>query len=81
MSTLTITSKGQVTLRRELLQHLRVRAGEQIEAFKLANGVLALQVKSQQDWSDFIGCLPSPPKALSLEEMNAVIEGAWAKTA
>jgi antitoxin PrlF len=79
MAALTITSKGQVTLRRELLQHLRVRAGEQIEAFKLANGVLALQVKPQQEWGSFVGCLPPPPKALSLEEMNAVVEDAWAK--
>ena len=79
MSALTITSKGQVTLKRELLQHLRVRAGEQIEAFKLANGVLALQVKPQQHWESFVGCLPPPSKALSLDEMNAEIEDAWSK--
>lgn len=79
MSALTITSKGQVTLKRELLQHLRVRAGEQIEAFKLANGVLALQVKPQQDWGSFVGCLPPPRKALGVDEMNAVIEDAWSK--
>jgi bifunctional DNA-binding transcriptional regulator/antitoxin component of YhaV-PrlF toxin-antitoxin module len=31
VTTLTITAKGQVTLRRELLRHLGVGPGEQIE--------------------------------------------------
>jgi antitoxin PrlF len=30
MATLTVTAKGQVTLGKELLEHLRVRPGEKI---------------------------------------------------
>jgi hypothetical protein len=30
MATLTVTAKGQVTLRRDLLEHLGVRPGEKI---------------------------------------------------
>jgi hypothetical protein len=35
MSTLTVTAKGQVTLRKDLLNHLGVRPGEKIRT--LAN--------------------------------------------
>ncbi len=38
MSTLTVTAKGQVTLRKDVLQHLRVRPGERLELEKLPNG-------------------------------------------
>jgi len=35
MNTLTVTAKGQVTLRRELLDHLGVRPGDRIDVDKL----------------------------------------------
>jgi predicted nucleic-acid-binding protein len=38
MATLTITANGQVTLRRELLHHLGVQPGEQIEVSTLPGG-------------------------------------------
>jgi AbrB family looped-hinge helix DNA binding protein len=38
MTTLTVTAKGQVTLRKEVLQHLGVRPGEQIVLDKLPDG-------------------------------------------
>jgi hypothetical protein len=36
MITLTVTANGQVTLRKDLLEHLRVRPGENITVDKLA---------------------------------------------
>ncbi|HEY4815529.1 MAG TPA: hypothetical protein VIH58_12660 [Chthoniobacterales bacterium] len=38
MTTLTITAKGQVTLKQELLKHLGVGPEERIEADKLPDG-------------------------------------------
>ena len=38
MSTLTITAKGQVTLRKDFLQHLGVRPGDKITVDKLPDG-------------------------------------------
>ena len=35
MTTLTVTAKGQVTLKQDLLKHLGVGPGEKIEADKL----------------------------------------------
>lgn len=45
MPTLTVTAKGQITPRRELLQHLGIGPGHQLTVDKLANGVLALHAK------------------------------------
>jgi antitoxin PrlF len=78
MSTLSVTSKGQVTLRRDLLQYLGIEPGQQIEVNKLAPGVLAIHAKTAQSLDAFVGCLPPPSKALSIEEMNTLLANAWA---
>lgn len=78
MTALTITAKGQITLRRELLQFLGIAPGQQVEVNKLANGVLALHAKAPHGLEIFAGCLPPPSKALSVEEMNAIIAQGWA---
>lgn len=72
MPTLTVTAKGQITLRRELLQHLHIQPGQQVVVDKLANGVLALHAKAPKGLDGFVGCLPPPCKPLSIDEMNAV---------
>ncbi len=43
MSTLTITGKGQITLRKDLLQHLGVHPGEKVTVQKLPNGRIELK--------------------------------------
>lgn len=78
MTALTITTKGQITLRRELLQYLGIAPGQQVEVHKQANGVLTLQAKAPQGLEAFAGCLPPPPKALSVDEINAIIATGWA---
>ena len=78
MTALTITTKGQITLRRELLQYLGIAPGQQVEVHKQANGVLTLQAKAPQGLEAFAGCLPPPSKALRVEDMNAIIATGWA---
>ena len=78
MTALTITAKGQITLRRELLQYLGIAPGQQVEVHKQANGVLTLQAKAPQGLEAFAGCLPPPSKALSVDEINAIIASGWA---
>ena len=77
MTALTITTKGQITLRRELLQYLGIAPGQQVDVHKQANGVLTLQAKAAQGLEAFAGCLPPPPKALNVEEMNVIIASGW----
>src|SRR5208283_4186196 len=42
MATLTVTAKGQITLKQELLRHLNVTPGQRVEVDKLPDGRLAL---------------------------------------
>ena len=81
MSTLTVTAKGQVTLRKDLLEHLGVQPGEKISVEKLPNG--RIEVKATQPAgkiSDVFGSLKTKRKGkvLSIEEMNEVIADGWA---
>jgi antitoxin PrlF len=78
MTALTVTTKGQITLRRELLQYLGIAPGQQVEVHKQANGVLTLQAKAPQGLEAFAGCLPPPPQELSVDEINAIIASGWA---
>jgi hypothetical protein len=78
MPTLTVTAKGQITLRRELLQYLGIRPGQQVTVDKLANGVLALHARPPLGLEAFAGCLPPPVKSLTVDEMNAVVAEGWA---
>ena len=78
MATLTVTAKGQITLKRELLQFLGIQPGQQVKVDKLANGVLALHAQAPHGLEAFAGCLPPPSKALSVDEMNALAAAGWA---
>ena len=81
MSTLTVTAKGQVTLRKDLLEHLGVRPGEKITVDKLPDGRIEVKAaKPAGKISDLFGRLKDKKKgrALSIEEMNEVIARGWA---
>jgi AbrB family looped-hinge helix DNA binding protein len=43
MPALTITAKGQVTFRKEILQHLGLKAGEKIELDLIPGGKVIIQ--------------------------------------
>jgi AbrB family looped-hinge helix DNA binding protein len=80
MSTLTITAKGQVTLRKDLLQHLGVRPGEKIVVNKLPDGRIEVKAAQPtgriQDVFDFLKRKNGP--TLSIEEINEIAARGWA---
>jgi antitoxin PrlF len=81
MTTLTITAKGQVTLKQDLLKHLGVGPGEKIEADKLPDGRIVVRSAAQDGAiTDFIGCLAQRrgPK-FTIEEMNETAAEGWAR--
>ncbi len=79
MQTLTITAKGQVTLRKSLLKHLGVTPGSLIAVEALPNGQLSIRSASQGNWASFFGCLHDDKTApISIEAMNEAISDAWA---
>lgn len=80
MSTLTITAKGQITLRKDLLKHLGVQPGEKITVDKLPDG--RIEVKAARptgtisDVFDFLKKEDGP--SLTIEEINEVAARGWA---
>ena len=43
MTTLTVTAKGQITLKRDLLQHIGIQQGQKVEVVKLPDGELRIK--------------------------------------
>jgi AbrB family looped-hinge helix DNA binding protein len=80
MSTLTVTAKGQVTLRKDILRHLGVRPGEKITVDKLPDGrIVAKAARPTGQISDIFDILKRENgQSLSIEEMNQVAANAWA---
>ena len=79
MSTLTVTAKGQVTLRKELLEHLGVAPGQKIVVDKLPDGSLKVQASPKRRISEFFGSIkPKGGKRLTIEEIKTITEEAWA---
>jgi len=72
MATLTVTSRGQVTLRKEFLEHIGVRPGDQIALNKTPNGRLILErARPKGSWDDFIGCLAGKTNVrLTIDEID-----------
>ncbi len=80
MTVLTVTTKGQVTLRKDLLMHLGVRPGEKITMDKLPDG--RLEVKAARPGgriSDVFNVLQRDgAPSLSIEDINRITAEAWA---
>ncbi len=80
MDTLTITAKGQVTLRKEVLRHLGVAPGAKVEVNLLPDGRVELRpVVKTGKISDVFGMLRREGQpSLSIEEINEAIAAGWA---
>ena len=80
MTTLTITAKGQVTLKQEVLRHLGVSPGDKIQIDQLSDGRIVVRAAARKgNISDFIGCLaPTNRRKVTIEEMNEAISRGWA---
>lgn len=80
MTTLTVTAKGQVTLRKNVLEHLGIRPGDKIEVDLLPEGRAELHAaRKAGSIESFFGSLRKPgTKRLTIEEINEVIAKGWA---
>ncbi|QMW22924.1 AbrB/MazE/SpoVT family DNA-binding domain-containing protein [Sandaracinobacteroides saxicola] len=81
MSTLTITSKGQITLKKDLLRQLGVTPGMKVEVTPTGPGRLEIRAQPERKGSfrDLYGILYDPNRpAMTLEEMDEIIRKGWA---
>lgn len=80
MGTLTVTSKGQVTLRKDILKHLGVHPGEKVIVDKLPDG--RIEVKAARPTgkiSDVFNLLKrTDGPSLSIEKINEIAARGWA---
>lgn len=78
MTTLTITSKGQVTFRKALLKHLNTRPGDQLDVHLLPGGRIEVKAAPSGDIRGFIGLLAGKTqKVASIDEINAAASEGW----
>lgn len=80
MTTLTVTSRGQVTFRKEVLQHLGIKPGGKIELDLLPDGRGMLRAARPAGTIDnFVGLLAGRTKKVAtIEEINAAAAQGWA---
>jgi AbrB family looped-hinge helix DNA binding protein len=79
MTTLTVTARGQVTFRKDVLQHLGIEPGEKIELDKLPDGRVTLRAMRPAGTIDgFLGLLAGKTKKIAtLEEINEAAAAGW----
>ena len=79
-ASLTLTRKGQLTLRKELLQHLGIQPGQRVDVEMLPGGRLELHAeRATGDIRGFIGLLAArSSERASLDEINAAAAEGWA---
>lgn len=80
MSTLTVTARGQITFRKEVLQHLGIKPGEKIDLNLLPGGRVELRpARTTGKIDDFLGLLAGKTKKVAtIEEMNEAASAGWA---
>lgn len=80
MNALTVTAKGQITLKREILQHLGALPGDKVAVDLLADGRIEIRpIRPTGKISDIFGMLKRKgQRPVSIDEMNDVIAKGWA---
>ena len=80
MNTLTITARGQVTFKKDVLLHLGIEPGGRISVDKLPGGELRIRLAQPPgEIKSFIGMFAGRmDKAMSMEEMNEITAAGWA---
>ena len=80
MGELTVTAKGQVTLRKDLLEHLGVRPGGKISIEMLPGRRIELKAaRPKGRISDAFGFQKGKTngRSLSIEAMNEIVADGW----
>ncbi|NHN86944.1 AbrB/MazE/SpoVT family DNA-binding domain-containing protein [Acetobacter musti] len=79
---LTVTAKGQVTLRRELLDHLGIRPGDRVDFEKAPGGEIRVRAaRVAGNIEQFLHSLDGKVKLkapLTIDEMNDIAAAGWA---
>lgn len=77
---MTVTTRGQVTFRKTVLQHLGIKPGDKIELDLLPDGRGILRAaRPNGKIADFFGVLAGKTRKIAtIEEMNEAAARGWA---
>lgn len=78
MSEATVTSKGQITLPKEVRTKLGLKQGDRVRFVIEDDGRVRL-LPAKRDISELVGILPRPKRRISLEEMDEAVKVAVAR--
>ncbi len=80
MAVLTVTERGQVTLRKDVLQHLGIKPGQKIELELLPGGLGVFKAAQPVGSMDgFVGILAGRSKKVAtLQEIDEASSRGWA---
>jgi AbrB family looped-hinge helix DNA binding protein len=79
VSEATVTSKGQITVPKDIRTRLRLKPGDRVRFVVEADGAVRLW-PAKRDISSLRGILPKPKRAATIEEMDdAIRRGAMAR--
>ncbi len=81
MARLKVTAKGQITLKKDVLQHLGARPGDSLDVDLLPNGRVSVHiVKPEKHGIEALfGMFENKAgRTVSIDEMNEAIEAGWA---
>lgn len=76
---LTVMPGGEVTLSKDVLDHLGVSPGDAVEVDLAAPGKVEVRAKRKSSLGDFVGMLHDPNgPVLTIEEINEYAQRGWA---
>jgi len=78
MSEAKMTTKGQITVPKDVRLKLGLRPGDRVRFIVEDDGRVRL-LPAKRDISELVGMLPKPKRALTLEEMDEAIAQAVAE--
>jgi len=78
MSEARMSSKGQITLPKDIRDRLGLKQGDRVRFIVEDDGRVRL-LPAKRDISELAGILPKPKRALSIEEMDEIVQTAVAR--
>ena len=72
MTTATVTSKGQITLPKDVRLRLGVGTGDRVEFIEVRAGVFQM-IAATQDVRHLKGIVPAPKRPVTIDEMKRAI--------
>jgi len=80
MPTATLTSKGQVTIPKEIRERLRLKTGDRVLFVERPDGTIAMRAQNKSVL-DLLGTLkPRHRRHVTVEEMNEAIAKGYVKS-